>query len=34
MRFWPEVRDMPPFVPGWMSVVAVRKDGDGCGEDD
>jgi hypothetical protein len=25
-RFWPEVRDMPPFVPSWMSVVVVRND--------
>jgi hypothetical protein len=31
LRFWPEVRDMPPFVPAWMSVVAVRE-GDACEE--
>lgn len=24
MEFWPEVRDMPPFVPSWMSLVIVR----------
>ena len=29
LRFWPEMRDMPPFVPAWMSVVAVRED-DAC----
>ena len=28
-QFWPDVRDMPPFVPAWMSVVAVRED-DAC----
>ncbi len=27
-EFWPDVRDMPPFVPSWMSVI-VRDDG-GC----
>jgi hypothetical protein len=29
LEFWPEVRDMPPFVPSWMSLVAVRAE-DGC----
>jgi hypothetical protein len=24
MEFWPEVRDMPPFVPAWMSLVAMH----------
>lgn len=31
LRFWPDVRDMPPFVPAWMSVVAVRES-DACEE--
>jgi Calx-beta domain len=25
-EFWPEVRDMPPFIPTWMSIV-LRGDG-------
>jgi len=29
LRFWPEVRDMPPFVPAWMSLVVVRGEA-GC----
>lgn len=31
LEFWPDVRDMPPFVPAWMSVVVVRDD-DACEE--
>jgi hypothetical protein len=26
-EFWPEVREMPPYVPSWMSIV-VRDDGE------
>ena len=26
-EFWPEMRDMPQYVPAWMSVV-VREDGE------
>jgi hypothetical protein len=25
-RFWPEVSDMPPFIPTWMSVISVHDD--------
>ncbi|WP_395682930.1 Calx-beta domain-containing protein [Dokdonella sp.] len=25
-QFWPEVREMPPFVPSWMALVAVREE--------